>query len=55
MGRKMTRALEDADKRKMDYAVLVGERELTEGRVIVRDLAKREQNAIKLEQLTERI
>ena len=55
MGRKMARALEDADKRKIDYAVLVGERELKEGKVVVRDLAEREQTAVHLEELTKKI
>jgi histidyl-tRNA synthetase len=41
MGRKMVKALEDADKRKVDYAVIVGERELKEGKVVVKDLANR--------------
>jgi len=55
MGRKMSRALEDADKRKMDYAVIVGERELKEGKVVVRNLTKREQAAVPLEELTRKI
>jgi len=55
MGRKMARALEDADKRKIDYAVLVGERELKEGKVVVRDLAERQQTAVHLEELTKKI
>ena len=37
-GRKMAKALEDADKRKVDYAVIVGERELKEGAVMLKDL-----------------
>jgi histidyl-tRNA synthetase len=55
MRRKMAKALEDADRRKMDYAVIVGERELKEGAVVVRDLAKREQITVKIEKLAERI
>jgi histidyl-tRNA synthetase len=55
MGRKMSRALEDADKRKMDYAVIVGDRELKEGKVAVRNLTKREQAAVPLEELTRKI
>ena len=46
MGRKMAKALEDADKRKVDFAVIVGERELKEGAVVLKDLAKREQSTI---------
>jgi histidyl-tRNA synthetase len=55
MGRKMAKALEDADKRKMDYAVIVGERELKEGAVVIRDLAKHEQTTVKIEKLAEKI
>lgn len=55
MGRKMGKALEDADKRKVDYAVIVGERELKEGCVMLRNLAKREQNVVFLKELAEKI
>jgi histidyl-tRNA synthetase len=53
MGRKMAKALEDADKRKVDYAVLVGERELKEGKVVVKDLAKRTQTEIEIRDLAQ--
>jgi histidyl-tRNA synthetase len=55
MGRKMAKALEDADRRKVDYAVIVGERELKEGAVVVRDLAKHEQATVKIAKLPEQI
>jgi histidyl-tRNA synthetase len=55
MGRKMTKALEDADKRKVDYAVIVGERELKEGAVMLRNLAKREQSVVPVQELTEKL
>jgi len=55
MGRKMGKALEDADRRKMDYAVIVGEREMDEDSVVLRDLAKHEQATIKIRKLLERI
>ncbi|MEM4733438.1 MAG: histidine--tRNA ligase, partial [Candidatus Bathyarchaeia archaeon] len=55
MGRKMAKALEDADKRKVDYAVIVGERELKEGTVVVRDLAKREQTTVEIAKLAEKL
>jgi histidyl-tRNA synthetase len=55
MGRKMAKALEDADKRKRDYAVIVGERELKEDAVVVRDLAKHKQDTVKIEKLLEKI
>ena len=49
MGRKMAKALEDADKREVDFAVIVGERELKEGAVVLKDLAKREQSTIAID------
>jgi histidyl-tRNA synthetase len=55
MGRKMSKALEDADRRKMDYAVIVGEKEMDEGAVVVRDLTKRAQSKVEIEKLTEKI
>jgi histidyl-tRNA synthetase len=55
MGRKMGKALEDADKRKVDLAVIVGERELKEGAVMLKDFAKREQSVVPLKCLAEKI
>jgi histidyl-tRNA synthetase len=51
MGRRMAKALEDADRRGFAYAVLVGERELSEGAVVLRDLGKREQRVVKVDGL----
>ncbi len=55
MGRKMGKALEDADRRKVDYAVIVGEREMEKGAVVVRDLAKHEQTTVEIDKLLEKI
>lgn len=55
MGRKMARALEDADRRKVDYAVIVGERELREGAVVLKDLANRTQSTVAVEKLVDKI
>ncbi len=55
MGRKMAKALEDADRKKSDYAVILGERELKENAVVVRNLAKREQETVKVEKLAEKL
>jgi histidyl-tRNA synthetase len=52
MGRKMTKALEDADRRGVDYAVIVGKKELAEGKVVLKNLRKREQTAVKIEELS---
>lgn len=55
MGRKVTKALEDADRRKTDYAIIVGERELKEGSVVLRDLSKRDQRIVPIEKLADEI
>jgi len=55
MGRKMGRALEDADKRQADFAVIVGDRELKEGAAVLRNLAKREQTTVPIKELAEKI
>jgi histidyl-tRNA synthetase len=51
MGRKVTKALEDADRRKIKYAVIVGEKELKEDAVVLRDLTRREQKTVKIKRL----
>lgn len=55
MGRKMGKALEDADKRKVDYAVIVGERELQQGKVVLKDFSKREQTEVAISELAEKV
>jgi histidyl-tRNA synthetase len=55
MGRKMTKALEAADKRKVDFAVIVGERELKEGTVVLKDLAGRTQCTVAISELAAKI
>ena len=55
MGRKMAKALEDADKRRVDFAVIVGERELKEDSVVLKDLANRQQSTIPIDKLVEKI
>ncbi len=55
MGRKMAKALEDADRRKVDYAVIVGEKELKQGAVVIRDLTKRKQTVVAIEKLSGKI
>jgi histidyl-tRNA synthetase len=53
MGRKMGKALEDADRRELDYAVIVGRKEFDEGKVVLKDLKRREQTTIRVEELQE--
>jgi histidyl-tRNA synthetase len=55
MGRKIAKALEDADRRKIDYAVIVGERELKKGTVVLRNLAKHEQATLEIAKLPDRL
>jgi histidyl-tRNA synthetase len=55
MGRKMAKALEDADKRKVDFAVIVGERELKEGAVMLKDLSSRQQTTVPIKDLAAKI
>jgi histidyl-tRNA synthetase len=55
MGRKMAKVLEDADRRKADFVIIVGERELKDGAVVLRNLAKREQTIVQIKELVQRI
>lgn len=55
MGRKMAKALEDADKRKNDFAVIVGERELKEGQVVLKDLVRHQQSTVAIKDLAQKI
>ncbi len=55
MGRKMAKALEDADKRQVDYAVIVGEKELRQNSVVLKNLAKRKQTTVAISSLVAKI
>jgi len=55
MGRKVAKALEDADRRALDYAVIVGEKELVDNAVVVRNLKERQQSTIKIDKIVEKI
>ena len=55
MGRKMTKALEDADKRKIRYAVIIGERELQQNAVMLKDLSNRSQTIVACNDLIKKI
>ncbi len=55
MRRKVTKALEDAARRGVSHVVIVGERELSEGAVVLRDMHKKEQEKVKIEELANRI
>jgi histidyl-tRNA synthetase len=55
MGRKMAKALEDANKRQIDFSIIVGERELKENSVVLKNLVKHEQSIVLIKELTEKI
>ncbi|RLI36582.1 histidine--tRNA ligase [Candidatus Bathyarchaeota archaeon] len=50
MGRRVTRALQDADRRGITHTILIGSRELKEGKITLRDMRTREQKTINLEE-----
>jgi len=55
MRRKVAKALEDADRRGISHVIIVGERELSQGAVILRDMQKKEQAVVKIEELVNKI
>ncbi len=55
MGRKVAKALETANRKGIAYVVLVGERELKEGAVTLRDMERKEQRTLKIEELAKAI
>jgi histidyl-tRNA synthetase len=55
MGRSISRALTDADRRGVSYAVIVGPMELKEKKVVLKDMSKGEQRTVPISKLTEEI
>ncbi len=55
MGRKVSTALSDADRRGFKYAVLVGPEEEKQGKAILRNMRKREQKAVEIKKLVKEI
>ncbi len=55
MGRAVSRALADADRRGVAYAVIVGPEELKARKVVLREMKKREQRTVEINNLTEEI
>jgi len=55
MGRSISRALTDADRRGIAYAVIVGPEELKEEKVVLREMKKRTQRTVEISNLTEEI
>jgi len=55
MGRTVSNALSDADRRGFTFAVLIGPAEEKEGKAILRNMKKREQRAIEIKKLAKEI
>ncbi|MEM2463910.1 MAG: histidine--tRNA ligase [Candidatus Bathyarchaeia archaeon] len=51
MGRKVSKALEDADRRGINHVIIIGEKELKEDAVVLRNMQKKEQTTIKIREL----
>ncbi|MFQ6064853.1 MAG: histidine--tRNA ligase [Candidatus Bathyarchaeia archaeon] len=55
MGRTVSKALEDADRKEATHSILVGPEELRDGKVVLRDMKRREQKVVAIENLCEEI
>jgi len=55
MGRSVSRALADADRRGVAYAVIVGPKELKEKQVVLREMKKCEQRIVDISNLAKEI
>jgi len=55
MGRGLSRALSDAGRRNITHAVIIGQREISKGRVVLRDMESRFQEEVKIEDLSSKI
>jgi len=55
MERTVSKALSDADRRKVTHAVIVGREELREEKVVLRKMIKREQRVVEIKNLCEEI
>jgi histidyl-tRNA synthetase len=55
MGRTVSRALSDADRRGVTHAVIVGPDEAKEGKVVLRDMKKRQQKSVSMKDVSKEI
>ncbi len=53
-GRSVSRALSDADRKGFTYAVIIGSKEIAEGKVVLRDMERRIQEVIDVDELPAR-
>jgi histidyl-tRNA synthetase len=55
MGRSISKALADADRRAIAYAVIVGPKELEEEKVVLKEMKKGDQRVVEISELAEKI
>ena len=55
MGRTVSKALQDANRKGVTHAVIVGAEELKEDKVVLREMKKREQRTVKIRNLSQEI
>ncbi len=55
MGRSVSRALQDANRRKSIYTIILGPKELEEGKVMLRDMKNHQQQLIEVEDLLRKL
>jgi len=53
--RSVSKVLSHADRRGFDYALLVGSQEVKDGKIVLRDMKRREQRTVKIEDLQKEI
>jgi len=53
MGRSVSRALQDADRRRATHAVILGPKELKEGKAMLRDMKSHQQHLVGIEDVVE--
>jgi len=53
LGRTVSKALQDADRRNITYTIIVGAEELKENKVVLRDMKKRVQRTVEIKHLSE--
>jgi len=55
MRRKVSKALEDADRRGISHVIIIGEKELKDGTVVLRNMQKKEQATVKIGELATKL
>ena len=55
MGRSVSKALADANRRKVTHAVIIGPKELNVGKVVLREMKNGNQRTVLFNKLTEEI